>query len=199
MGAHEWHHGEKKITLVEICEITKARYNAEDLDYEKILKHCLPGAYKEFKDVFSKRQSNTLPPPQDYNHQIKLTENKKTLRGKRPLYHIPLEKLDLLKNTLHKHLNRGFIIPNKTTYTSPVLFIPKPNSGWRFYVDYRKLNRITKKDKYLSPLIDETFRRITKTKVFIKLNIRHVFHCIRIDPKFGRVNRFWYTLRGLLI
>ena len=107
-------------------------------------------------------------------------EDKKTLRGKGPLYHIPLEKLNLLRDNLHKYLNHGFIIPSKITYTSPVLFGPKPNSGWRFYVDYQKLNRITKKDKYPLPLIDKTFRRIIKAKVFIKLDIRHVFHHIRI-------------------
>ena len=69
---------------------------------------------------------------------------------------------------------------NKATYTLPVLFTPKLNGGWRFYVDYRKLNRITKKDKYLLPLIDEIFRRIIRTKVFTKLDIWYVFHRIRI-------------------
>ena len=38
-------------------------------------------------------------------------------------------------------------------------------------MDYQKLNRIIKKDKYLSPLINKTFRRIIKVKVFTKLNI----------------------------
>ena len=47
-------------------------------------------------------------------------------------------------------------------------------------MDYRKLNRITEKDKYPSLLIDKTFRRIIRAKVFIKLNIRHAFHRIRI-------------------
>ena len=49
-------------------------------------------------------------------------------------------------------------------------------------MDYQKLNRITKKDKYPLPLIDKTFRQITKAKVFIKLNIRHAFHRIRMHP-----------------
>ena len=96
------------------------------------------------------------------------------------MYHIPLEKLNLLRDTLHKYLNRGFIIPNKATYTSPILFTPKLNGGWRFYMDYRKWNRITEKDKYLLPLIDKTFRRITKAKVFIKLDIWYVFYRIYI-------------------
>ena len=52
---YEWYYREKKITLMEICKITEVRYNAEDLDYEKILKYYLPAVYREFKDVFFKR------------------------------------------------------------------------------------------------------------------------------------------------
>ena len=86
---------------------------------------------------------------------------------------MPLEKLDLLRDTLYKYLNRGFIMINKITYTLPVLFTPKLNGGWRFCVNYWKLNRIYKKDKYLLLLIDKIFRRIIRAKVFIKLDIRH--------------------------
>ena len=71
-------------------------------------------------------------------------------------------------------------MPSKIAYTLLVLFTLKLNSGWRFYVDYRKLNRITEKNKYLLPLINKTFRRIIKTKVFTKLNIRYVFYRIYI-------------------
>ena len=114
---------------MEIYKITKARHNAENPDYKKVLKHRLLATYKEFKDIFSKKQNDTLTPPRDYNHQIKLIKDKKILGGKGSLYHIPLERLDLLKDTLHKHLNRGFIMPNKATYTLPVLFTPKLNGG----------------------------------------------------------------------
>ena len=190
LGAHEWHYGEEKTTLAEISEIAETRHWTEDPDYERALQKRLPAAYEEFKDVFSKRQSDTLPPPRDCDHQIKLTEDKKALGGCGRLYHMPLEKLDLLRDTLHEHLNRGFIVPSKAAYTSPVLFAPKPNGGWRFCVDYRKLNRITEKDKYPSPLIEETFRRITKAKVFTKLDIRHAFHRIRMHPDSEELTAF---------
>ena len=76
-------------------------------------------------------------------------------------------------------------MPSKAVYTLPVLFTFKPNGRWWFYMDYRKLNRITKKDKYPSPLINETFRRIIKAKIFTKLNIRYAFYCIymHLDSK----------------
>ena len=106
------------------------------------------------------------------------------------MYYISLEKLDLLRDTLHKYLNRGFIIPSKITYTLPVLFILKLNGKWRFYVNYRKLNRIIKKDKYPLPLINKIFRRIIKTKVFIKLNIRYTFHHIYIHLDLEKLTAF---------
>ena len=98
---------------------------------------------------------------------------------------MPMEKLDLLRDILCKYLNRGFIMPNKAVYTLPVLFTPKLNNGWRFCIDYWKLNRIIEKDKYLLPLIDKTFRRIIRAKVFTKLDIRYVFHriCMYLDLK----------------
>ena len=96
------------------------------------------------------------------------------------MYYLPLEKLNLLRNTLYKYLNRGFIILSKVTYTLPVLFMLKLNGGWRFYMNYRKLNCIIKKNKYPLLLINKTFYCITRVKVFTKLNIRYVFHRIRI-------------------
>ena len=93
---------------------------------------------------------------------------------------MPLEKLDLLREIFYEYLNRGFIVPSKAVYTSPVLFAPKLNGGWRFCVDYRRLNQITRKDKYPALLIDKIFRRIVAAKVYIKLDIRHVFHRIRM-------------------
>jgi len=57
----------------------------------------------------------------------------------------------------------------------------KPSGGLRFCIDFRKLNAITRKDRYLLPLIDETLARISRAKIFTKLDIRQVFHRIRID------------------
>ena len=60
------------------------------------------------------------------------------------------------------------------------MFIKKLRSSIRLYIDYKKLNIITKKDKYLILLIKETITRIVGYKIIIKLNIRKVFNRIRI-------------------
>ena len=87
-------------------------------------------------------------------------------------------------------------MPNKIAYTLPVVFAFKLNGGWRFCVDYRKLNRIIEKDKYPLPLINKTFYRIIRAKVFTKLDIRHAFHRIRMHPDSEELTAFGTRYRA---
>ena len=57
-------------------------------------------------------------------------------------------------------------------------------------MDYRKLNEVTRKDKYLSPLIEETFQRVHRAKVFTKLDIRQAFHRIWINKASEKLTAF---------
>jgi transposase InsO family protein len=59
----------------------------------------------------------------------------------------------------------------------------KPGGGLRFCVDYRKLNAVTKKDRYPLPLVDELMERLSRAKIFTKLDIRQGFHRIRMSPE----------------
>jgi hypothetical protein len=59
----------------------------------------------------------------------------------------------------------------------------KPGGGLRFCVDYRKLNAVTKKDRYPLPLVDELMERLSQAKIFTKLDIRQGFHRIRMSPE----------------
>jgi hypothetical protein len=70
------------------------------------------------------------------------------------------------------------------------LFVKKPSRGLRFYIDYRRLNNITKKDRYPLPLLDETLAQIGKAKVFTKLDIRQAFHQIRMNPESEELTTF---------
>ena len=67
-------------------------------------------------------------------------------------------ELQALKIYLDNILAKGFIRPLSLPAASPVLFVPKDNdpTALRFYVDYRKLNNVTIKDKYPLSLINET-------------------------------------------
>ncbi len=88
-----------------------------------------------------------------------------------PLYSQSTEELKAVKQYLVENLDKGFIVPSQAPFSSPVLFVKKPSSGLRFCVDYRKLNQLTKKDRYPLPLINKTLARLNKAKVYTKLDI----------------------------
>jgi len=74
------------------------------------------------------------------------------------------DELLILRKTLTDLLDKGFIRVNNSPITAPVLFVKKPRGGLRFYIDYKGLNRVIKKDRYPLPLIYETLRNINKAK-----------------------------------
>jgi hypothetical protein len=65
-------------------------------------------------------------------------------------------------------------------FASSMMFMKKTNESLRFCVDYRKFNQLIKKNKYSLSLIEETLTHLSKTKYFIKLDVRQTFHRIRI-------------------
>jgi hypothetical protein len=74
------------------------------------------------------------------------------------------DELLILRKTLTDLLDKGFIQVSNSLITASVLFIKKLKRGLRFYINYRGLNRVIKKDRYLLPLIYETLRNINKAK-----------------------------------
>jgi hypothetical protein len=77
-------------------------------------------------------------------------------------------------------LDKGFIRVSSSLAAALILFVKKPRGGLWFCVDYRGLNRITKKDYYLLPLIYETLWNISKARWFTKLNVITMFYKLRI-------------------
>jgi predicted aspartyl protease len=153
----------------------------EDLDTLELIRKRLPKCYAAFRTAFSKTASNQLPPHRVYDHKIQLEQE--LVYGSTPLYRQSTDELRAMKEYLTEHLQRGFIAASNYPYASPVLFVKKPDGSLRFCIDYRKLNALTKKDSYPLPRIDELLARVSKAKVFTKLDIRQAFHRIRIDPE----------------
>ena len=100
------------------------------------------------------------------------------------------EKLDAIKQYFDSHLNNNFIQASSAFYSSPVLFIKKPEGEIRFYVDYKRLNIITKKDCYLIPLIKETLPQLEGAKYFTKIDIRQAFYWIRMSKDLEKLITF---------
>ena len=107
-------------------------------------KTVVPEEYHDLLDVFSKKDSDTLPPHRKYDHKIILEEEQK--HDHAPLYKMSLQELDAVKRYLDSHLAKGFIQASSAPYSSLVLFVKKSSREIRFCVDYQRLNAITKKD-----------------------------------------------------
>ena len=101
-----------------------------------------------------------------------------------------------MRDYLTANLGKGFVVNSKAPFASPVLFARKPDGSLRFCVDYRKLNALTKKNRYPLPLIDETLARLSKARIFTKLDIRQAFHRIWISPESEELTTFriYYSL-----
>ena len=76
-----------------------------------------------------------------------------------------------MQEYLTNNLSKSFIVNSKALFASFVLFVCKANKSLQFYINYYKLNAITKKNCYSLLLIDETLAYLAKAKIFTKLDI----------------------------
>ncbi len=148
-------------------------------DWEAI-KAKLPSEYHDFLDVFDRAQSDKLPPHRSYDHKIELISDSTPPRCR--AYRMFSAKLLKVKEYLNENLSKGFITPSQAPYSSPVLFALKANEDLRFCVNYRKLNIISKRNRYPLPLLDEVIDKIVGCKHLTRLNIISAFNKLRMHP-----------------
>jgi hypothetical protein len=160
---------------------------------EQLVERRLPVYYSDYKDVFSKAVSDQLVPYRLYNYKIEL-ERENNL-GFSLLYNYNLEELQTIKKYITDNLQKGFIVPSSILFTVPILFARKGNSSLQFCIDFRKLNLITRKDRYLLLLIDKTLVYLKKVQIFTKLDIRQVFYRIQIYLDSEDLTTFWIYYR----
>lgn len=75
---------------------------------------------------------------------------------------------------------RGLIRPSRSSWGSAVVFVTKSDGSLRFCVDYRELNKVTVRNKYLLPRIDDLFDQLHGASVFSQLDLVSGFHQLRI-------------------
>jgi hypothetical protein len=132
----------------------------------------------EFKDVFPEDLPEGLPPRRDVDHRIELVPG--STPPTRPTYRMSPPELDELKKQVADLLAKGFIQPSKSPFGAPVLFVKKKDGSQRMCVDYRALNKVTIKNSYPLPRIDELLDRLQGAKYFSKIDLRSGYHQVRI-------------------
>ncbi|SPC67975.1 uncharacterized protein UHOD_12199 [Ustilago sp. UG-2017b] len=148
------------------------------LAYDTGLSDIIPPEYHQYLDVFSRVEADKLPPHRTYDHQIPLEEGKSPPFG--PIYSLSEHELKTLREYLEENLAKGFISPSDSPAASPILFVKKKDGSLRLCVDYRGLNRITIRNRYLLPLIDKLLDRLCEARFFTRIDLRGTYNLLRI-------------------
>jgi Reverse transcriptase (RNA-dependent DNA polymerase) len=134
----------------------------------------------EFVDVFPDEISG-LPPEREVEFGIELLPGTTPI-SKTPYRMAPAE-LKELKVQLEELLTKGFIRPSTSPWGAPVLFVRKKDGTLRLCIDYRELNKVTVKNRYPLPRIDDLFDQLRGSSVYSKIDLRTGYHQMRIRPK----------------
>jgi hypothetical protein len=95
-------------------------------------------------------------------------------------YRMSHEELKELKVQLEELLMKGYIKPNKSPYGALVFFVHKKDGTLNMCVDYKALNKVTMKNRYPLPRIDDLFDRLSRAKMFSRIDLRSRYYQIRI-------------------
>ena len=95
-----------------------------------------------------------------------------------------------MKKYIDKHLGKGFIRPSSSATASPILLVQKPGGRLRFCIDYRALNAVTVKNRFLIPLILETLGKLAGAVRYTKLDVIHAFNRIRMKEGYEWLTAF---------
>jgi hypothetical protein len=153
-----------RVYAVSLADINKALRPKPTVNVDELL----PPQYHPWKQAFDRTLANTLAqhrPNVDLQIPIEKDANgEEKLLPWGPMYGMNCDKLLVLRKILTDLLDKEFIRVSNSAAAAPVLLAHKPCGGVRFCVNYRALNKITIKDRYLLPLISEILRNIAKAK-----------------------------------
>ena len=131
----------------------------------------------DYKDVFEELPDK-LPPPRNHAHVIPLEPGARPVF--RPMYRLtPAEKAEVERQVTDL-LRKGYIEPSHSPWGAPVLFVPKKDGGLRMCIDYRFLNKITVKNRYPLPRIEDLLEQLHGATVFSGLDLASGYWQIRI-------------------
>ncbi|KAL0533781.1 hypothetical protein IC582_027827 [Cucumis melo] len=143
---------------------------------EKLKPEDVP-VVKEFLDVFLDDLSG-LPPDREIEFTIEL------LPGTAPIseapYRMTPSELKELKMQLQELVDKGYIRPSVSPWGAPVLFVKKKDGTLRLCIDYRQLNKVTIRNKYPLPRIDDLFDQLRGPALFSKIDLRSGYHQLKV-------------------
>ncbi|GJW28671.1 hypothetical protein Tco_0045546 [Tanacetum coccineum] len=116
------------------------------------------------------------------NHQPQQNRRHETFRAyaATPTDNNSSSEMQELSNQLQELSDRGFIRPSTSPWGAPVLFVKKKDGSFRMCIDYRELNKLTVKNRYPLPRIDDLFDQLQGSSVYSKIDLRSGYHQLRV-------------------
>nr|GEY63154.1 reverse transcriptase domain-containing protein [Tanacetum cinerariifolium] len=95
-------------------------------------------------------------------------------------YRLAPSEMKELSEQLQELSDKGFIRPSSSPWGAPILFIKKKYGSFRMCIDYRELNKLTAKNQYPLPQIDDLFDQLQGSSVYSKIDLRSGYHQLRV-------------------
>ncbi|GJW77988.1 putative reverse transcriptase domain-containing protein [Tanacetum coccineum] len=143
--------------------------------YEKKLEDIL--VVRNFPGVFPKDLSG-LPPSRKVEFHIDLIP--KAMPVAKSPYRLAPTEMQKLSNQLKELQDKGFIRPSSSPWGAPVLFVKKKDGLFRMCIDYQELSKLTIKNRFPLPKIDDLFDQLQGSRYFLKIDIRSSYHQLRV-------------------
>ena len=131
---------------------------------------------KDYADVFSETPPG-IPPERGIGHTINTGTNSPIAR---PAYRMSPKEKDCAEEMVSHLIQKGWVRPSHSPYSSPILFVQKKDTSLRMCVDYRALNKQTIKDRYPLPRIDDLLDKLLGASIFSSLDLQSGYHQIKI-------------------
>ncbi|GKA24746.1 putative reverse transcriptase domain-containing protein [Tanacetum coccineum] len=122
-----------------------------------------------------------LPPPRQVEFRIDLVPEAAPVA--RAPYRLAPSEIRELSVQLQELLEKGFIRPSSATWGAPMLFVKKKDGYFRICIDYRELNKLTVKNRYPLPRINDLFDQLLGSSVYSKIDRRSGYHQLRIKEE----------------
>ncbi|GJR09001.1 putative reverse transcriptase domain-containing protein [Tanacetum coccineum] len=132
---------------------------------------------QDFPEVFPEDLPG-LPPTRQVEFQIDLVPGAAPVA--RAPYRLAPSEMKELSEQLKELSDKGFIRPSSSPWGAPVLFVKKKDGSFRMCIDYRELNKLTVKNRYPLPRIDDLFDQLQGSSVYSKIDLRSGYHQLRV-------------------
>ncbi|GJY59283.1 putative reverse transcriptase domain-containing protein [Tanacetum coccineum] len=166
-----------QVIMLEGCPISAqvTMKKAEDKSKEKQLEEV--PIVQDFPEVFPEDLPG-IPPTRQVEFQIDLIPGAAPVA--RAPYRLAPSEMKELSDQLKELSDKGFIRPSSSPWGAPVLFVKKKDGSFRMCIDYRELNKLTVKNRYPLPRIDDLFDQLQGSSIYSKIDLRSGYHQLRV-------------------